>query len=413
MRLLFLSTFYPPHELGGLDQLCQEVSEGLKLRGHQVTVLTSRYGAGGQSSNKVDVLRQLYLQADLNYYQPADFFFKRRRQEQHNAQALRTAIANNRPELLVVWNMWNLSRNLPYWAETWLPQRVAYYVASTWLVEADAHLAYWQLPARHALAEQLYKRPLRALALAELRRESYPPRLQLEHVMCVSQYIRHTLIQAKVLPYGAGVLYNGIASEPFVQHARQAAASVSGRLRLLYFGALLPIKGVHTAIEALSILKECGLADRVDLTLIGSGHPDYVACLHTLVNQFGLQDSVHFADRVPRDQVPECIAQYDVYLFTSCGPEALARTVMEAMAAGLLVIGAETGGQMEMLVNGYNALTFRAGDAVGLADQIVQALVEPVQRRQLAQAGRQMVLERFTLSRMMDDLETWLESIVA
>jgi hypothetical protein len=30
---------------------------------------------------------------------------------------------------------------------------------------------------------------------------------------------------------------------------------------------------------------------------------------------------------------------------------------MEAMAAGLLVIGSEVGGQPEMLSNGYNALT--------------------------------------------------------
>lgn len=412
MHLLFLSTFYPPYEVGGLDQLCHEVSEGLKRRGHHVTVLTSRYGVNKESNNKVDVLRRLYLQADLNYYRPFDFFLKRRQQEQHNAQALRAAIQRNLPDLLVVWNMWNLSRNLPYWAETWLPQRVAYYVASTWLVETDAHPAYWQLPARHALAERLYKKPLRALALAELRRESYPPRLQLEHVMCVSQYIRDTLRQAKVLPYDAGVLYNGIAPEPFLRHAGRAEGDTPDRLRLLYFGALLEIKGVHTAVEALGIVKERGLADRIDLTLIGSGHPDYEARLHALVAKYGLQDSIHFAGRVTRDEVPECLARYDVYLFTSCGPEALARTVMEAMAAGLLVIGAETGGQVEMLSNGENALTFKAEDANGLANCIERALHEPDLRRKLALAGQQTVLERFTLDHMVDNVETWLEDIL-
>jgi glycogen synthase len=412
MHLLFLSTFYPPYELGGLDQLCQEVSEGLKRRGHHVTVLTSRYGTDEHSNDEVDVLRQLHLQAGLNYYRPIDFFLKWRQWEQHNAQALRAAIACNLPDLLVVWNMWNLSRNLPHWAETWLPQRVAYYVSSTWLVETDAHLAYWQLPARRALAEQLYKRPLRALALAELRRENYPPRLQLEHVMCVSRYIRDTLRQAKALPRDAGVLYNGIAPEPFLRHARRTEWDTPDRLRLLYFGALLEIKGVHTAVEALGILKGRGLADRIDLTLIGSGHPDYEARLHALVDQYGLQNSVHFAGRVARDKVPECLAHYDVYLFTSCGPEALARTVMEAMAAGLLVIGAETGGQVEMFVNGENSLTFKPEDAGELADQIERALDDPALRRRLAQAGQHTVLERFTLERMIDDTEAWLEQIL-
>ena len=260
MRLLFLSTFYPPHDLGGLDQLCHEVSEGLKQRGHQVTVLTSRYGTNGTSNHEADVLRQLYLQADLNYYRTTDFFFKRRRQERHNAQVLRAALTDAKPDLLVVWNMWNLSRNLPHWAEAWLPQRVAYYVSSTWLVETDAHLAYWQLPARRAIAELLYKRPLRTLALTELRHEGYPPDLELEHVVCVSQYVRDTLAQAQVLPHGAGVLYNGIDPEPFLRHAHQASTQPTEPLRLLYFGALLPIKGVHTAIEALGLLEGARLS---------------------------------------------------------------------------------------------------------------------------------------------------------
>ena len=41
MRLLFLSNFYPPHQLGGYEELCAEVAQGLRARGHTVAVLTS------------------------------------------------------------------------------------------------------------------------------------------------------------------------------------------------------------------------------------------------------------------------------------------------------------------------------------------------------------------------------------
>ncbi|TMC57253.1 MAG: glycosyl transferase family 1, partial [Chloroflexi bacterium] len=47
MRLLFLSNFYPPHHFGGYEELCAEVAEGLRARGHTVAVLTSRHGAQG------------------------------------------------------------------------------------------------------------------------------------------------------------------------------------------------------------------------------------------------------------------------------------------------------------------------------------------------------------------------------
>jgi glycosyltransferase involved in cell wall biosynthesis len=85
---------------------------------------------------------------------------------------------------------------------------------------------------------------------------------------------------------------------------------------------------------------------------------------------------------------------------------------MEAMAAGLLVIGSEVGGQLEMLHNGRTGLTYQAGDAEGLADCIEHAASEPELRRRLAKSGQEMILERFTLTRMGDDVESWLKGII-
>ena len=411
MHLLFLSTFYPPYELGGLDQLCHEVSERLKRRDHHVTVLTSRHGTDGHSDHEVDMLRSLYLQADLNYYRPADFFLKRRQQEQSNAQALHAAIAGNRPDLLVVWNMWNLSRSLPYWAEQWLPGRVAYYVASTWPMDQDIHAAYWNLPGSRRLSE-LAKRPLRAIASAEMRRDGYPQRLAFAHTACVSRYMRDRLTAAGAIPPTAKILYNGIDPVPFLADPCPKPDTQEQPLRLLYFGSLLPIKGVHVAIEAMGLLKQKRVADRLALTILGRGHPDYVASLTARVTELNLQDNICFRDWVARADLPDMLRQYDVFLFTSTGPEAMARTVMEAMAAGLLVIGSEVGGQVEMLQHQQNALTFKAGNATGLAGCIEQAMNDPDLRIRLAHAGQQTVLERFTLDRMVDEVESWLDGIL-
>ena len=89
----------------------------------------------------------------------------------------------------------------------------------------------------------------------------------------------------------------------------------------------------------------------------------------------------------------------------------MARTVMEAMAAGLVVIGTEVGGQAEMLTDGENSLTFQAEDAEGLARQIERALDAPDLLPQLAKAGQQLVMERFTLERMATEFEAWLSTI--
>jgi len=43
MRLLNLTNFYPPHARGGYEEWCKEVTNGLRARGHTVSVLTSRF----------------------------------------------------------------------------------------------------------------------------------------------------------------------------------------------------------------------------------------------------------------------------------------------------------------------------------------------------------------------------------
>jgi glycosyltransferase involved in cell wall biosynthesis len=411
MRLLFLSSFYPPFERGGFEQIAHEVTVALQQRQHTVHVLTSQYGMGAgtppDTAPAAEVTRTLYLQADVNYYSISDFFLKRRKREQHNAQQLRLTIERVQPDLIVVWNMWDLTRNLPYWAEQLRPRQVAYYLSSTWPADIELHREYWQLPAKRITSEWL-KRPLRALALAQLKREGYPPRLRFEHVACVSRFVQKSVVDSgQALPASTRIIHNGIHPEPFIQQAR--TSSLSRRpLRLLYFGGLLTIKGVHTAIEALGELKQRSLVDQVELTLLGDGHPDYVAHLHELAADLEVAERVRFADRVARSEVPDCLGQYDVFLFTSIGPEALARTVMEAMAAKLLVIGAETGGQVEMFESDRNALTFKAGDAIGLANQIERALCCPEWVEQIAQAGQQSILERFTLDKMVDNFENWI-----
>jgi hypothetical protein len=44
MQLLFLSNFYPPYHLGGYEELCADVAEGLRERGQIVSVLKTHQG---------------------------------------------------------------------------------------------------------------------------------------------------------------------------------------------------------------------------------------------------------------------------------------------------------------------------------------------------------------------------------
>ena len=102
--------------------------------------------------------------------------------------------------------------------------------------------------------------PIQLIALRTLAREKTAHPLNLDHVACVSQYVRNKLKQAGVLPHGARVIYNGIDPAPFLRVAEQRRAEASS-LRLVYTGSLTAQKGVHTAIEALGLLRQRGECD--------------------------------------------------------------------------------------------------------------------------------------------------------
>jgi glycogen(starch) synthase len=411
MRILFLSNLFPPHDLGGMENRCQETVDQLRVRGHSCHVLTSRYGIRARPSLEEGVTRALYLQADINYYRPLDFFVRRPWQERANRRALRRVLDEFLPDVVFVWGMWNLSPCVAYWAEQWLPGRVAYAVAGYWPMEPGVHESYWRLPARRPLVEA-FKSPARRLALRTLARERQANRLSLEHVACVSEYVRRRLTEAGALPHGARVIYNGIDPTPFT-HASAERAPAHDGLRLIYAGGLVPHKGAYTAIDALGLLQQRGKTDGLRLSVVGGGHPDYEARLKRRVGELDLGEIVDFYGRVPRAEIPGILAAHDVFLFTSVYEEPIARAVMEAMAAKLAVIGTAVGGQGEMLERGVNALVFPPEDSTALSECILQVRQDPTQRAQLAEAGRRTVLERFTLERMIDELEAWLEEIEA
>ena len=109
--------------------------------------------------------------------------------------------------------------------------------------------------------------------------------------------------------------------------------------------------------------------------------------------------------------MPRVIEAHDVLVFPSIWPEPLARIIQEAMVCGLVVIGTTTGGTREILLDGVNGLTFEVENAQMLAEKIVQVIDDGGLRAKLARAARQTVVERFNLTRMVDEIEenfNWL-----
>src|SRR5690606_7586304 len=87
------------------------------------------------------------------------------------------------------------------------------------------------------------------------------------------------------------------------------------------------------------------------------------------------------------------------------------RMVLEGMISGLVVVATPTGGTIEILEDGENGLLFTPGDPEDLARKITLLVEDPHLRQKLGNAGRQTVIERFTVTRMMDEIENFLKEV--
>ena len=230
--------------------------------------------------------------------------------------------------------------------------------------------------------------------------------LKLDQVICVSARVRDLLVQAGLPIQHARIIHGGTDIERFLG-VRNRDYRI-GHLKLLYAGQLVRHKGVHTAIESMARLVNKERMDQISLTLVGAGHPDYEAFLLDLVEREHLHDFVTFQKPVSKDKMPAVFQKFDVLIFPSTYEEPLARVTQEAMAAGLVVVGTTTGGTKEILRDGETGLTFAPEDADGLAEQITRLIIDPDLCCRLAQAGRQTVLENFTLARMAQQIEDYL-----
>ena len=82
------------------------------------------------------------------------------------------------------------------------------------------------------------------------------------------------------------------ASIYYTPRAPNADSPARGPLRLVYFGRLIEDKGVHTALEALGLLGQQAGTTRVELTVLGSGPPEYEAHLRAMTVALGIEKQV-------------------------------------------------------------------------------------------------------------------------
>jgi glycosyltransferase involved in cell wall biosynthesis len=114
-----------------------------------------------------------------------------------------------------------------------------------------------------------------------------------------------------------------------------------------------------------------------------------------------------------RDDLPEVLSALDVAVLCSTDVETFPMAFLEAMAAGLPLVGTRVGGLPEMILPGENGLLVEPGSTEELAQALGQVLSDPDRARRWGEASRRRVRQEFAVERMVQRYEALFESLLA
>jgi glycosyltransferase involved in cell wall biosynthesis len=407
MKILVLSNLYPPHYVGGYELRCAAITEALRLRGHEVHVLTSNHGVQGAAPG-VELQIERSLRIHGYYGHPWLGLSRLKQLELHNNQTLRESLKVLQPDVVHVWCMGGLSKSLCLTLQrSGVP--TVYDVSDHWILRSltgDVWLDWWNR-STGSFASRV-QRALWTLGGVRRRCEALAPTSPVAEIRFKRLYFTSARLRELTAEQGYDVMHGGVIHCPVdTEHFKGPPVTRSPR-NWLWVGRLAEDKGILTALRALLLIKNSFAGE---LHVYGRGDDAYVTMLKNFAAGNALPVTWHSATPA---EMPDVYRAHDALLFTSEWEEPFALTPLEAMACGLPVIGTMTGGSRELFRHGQNAVTYDAGAATQLAERILLLQTEDHLRTSIAETGHKEVHERFAMAPIVDQVEQYLrESIPA
>ncbi len=200
--------------------------------------------------------------------------------------------------------------------------------------------------------------------------------------------------------------------DPAAREAIRARYGLGDRPVVVCVSRLVRRKGQDTLLRAWPevIRRVPGAA----LVIVGDG--PYAADLHKLSERLRLpRASVYFTGPVPQAELPAHYAAGDVFSMPcrtrrgGLDVEGLGIVYLEASAVGLPVVGGDSGGAPDAILDGETGYVVGGRDVPALAGRLVELLADPARARAMGEKGRAWVERDWNWDLIAARLRTLIE----
>jgi glycosyltransferase involved in cell wall biosynthesis/GT2 family glycosyltransferase len=219
-----------------------------------------------------------------------------------------------------------------------------------------------------------------------------------------SQHLRNWMLKEGRDPQKLQVCYIGVDPEKWKpdKDAHKRVRSEFGigleETVILYAARLEYQKQPFLMLKVIEKLLNDGISFRVLIAGDGSLRP----ALEQKIKEANLNERVLLLGSVPTEKMPSVMAAADIYFLPSSN-EGIAQAIYEAMSCGLVVVGANVGGQEELVTPDSGLLIDVDEEEILIekyAHKLTDLIVNPKLRNELGIQARQRIQEGFTLDVM-------------
>lgn len=218
-------------------------------------------------------------------------------------------------------------------------------------------------------------------------------------VLAPSGSLAEALVANGVDPHRIRVDENGMPGAERLAHSWRAPTTrADGTVRFLYAGGAHPLKGCTVLIEAATRLASV---------------PGWSLDMYGFADDHDLSVPSHLPIRLhrgyPAERTMEVMHDHDVLVLPSLARESYSLTCREALSAGLPVVTSDTPGPMEVIRDRENGLVVPAGDVEALAGALRSIVEDEALRKELTPAPGSCPLR--SVGEQVDALEVIYEEL--
>ncbi|HET7743337.1 MAG TPA: glycosyltransferase [Gaiellaceae bacterium] len=172
-----------------------------------------------------------------------------------------------------------------------------------------------------------------------------------------------------------------------------------------WVGRMTGVKDAGSVLEIVRATRDLGV-DAV-LCMVGDG-PDRDS-LEQLARELGIVRSCFFVGY--QSQIAGYYRLFDAFVLPSVN-EGTPVSAIESLASGTPVVANRVGGVPDVVRDGVDGFLVDAGDVEGAAARLAELAGDPALRARFGDAGRMRVLDRYSVARLVDDIDRLYRSLL-